>query len=169
MPGALVKPRHLKRAQFRNDVTSWWRGHALDISRRSRRSSTQGCRPDPQPMERILAQNLLVRRDDRGPSYHYTARSSTSFGNHTPSNDYRPRGLAGSSPCLVIALDGRHRSEPMSLRSKPRIIAALIGSVFSTTIFFSISPRSRPPRPATTQMLRSCRRTGRLAGKGCRG
>jgi type IV secretion system protein TrbB len=62
-----------KGAQFRNDVTSWWRGHALDISRRSRRSSTQGCRPNPQPMERILAQNLLVRRDDRGPSCHYTA------------------------------------------------------------------------------------------------
>ena len=40
-------------AQFRNDVTSWWRGHALDISRRSRCSSTRGCRPNPQPMERI--------------------------------------------------------------------------------------------------------------------
>jgi hypothetical protein len=47
------------RAQFRNDVTSWWRGHVLDISRRSRRSSTQGCPPNPQPIERILAQNLL--------------------------------------------------------------------------------------------------------------
>jgi hypothetical protein len=37
-------------------TTSWWRGHALDISRRSRRSSTQGCRPNQQSMERILAQ-----------------------------------------------------------------------------------------------------------------
>jgi hypothetical protein len=47
-------------------TTSWWRAHALDISQRSRRSSTQGCRPSQQPMERILAQNRLVRRDDRG-------------------------------------------------------------------------------------------------------
>ena len=34
-------------------IESWWRGHALDISRRSRCSSTRGCRPNPQPMERI--------------------------------------------------------------------------------------------------------------------
>jgi hypothetical protein len=39
---------------------------SLGTSRRSRRSSTQGCRPNQQPMERILAQNLLVRREDRG-------------------------------------------------------------------------------------------------------
>src|SRR5215475_11160721 len=55
--------------QSTGQTTSWWRGHALDISRRSRRSSTQGCRPNQQPMERILAQNLLVRRGDRGRLY----------------------------------------------------------------------------------------------------
>src|SRR4029077_4890489 len=52
--------------QNTGQTTSWRRGHALDTSRRSRRSSTQGCRPNQQPMERILAQNLLVRREDRG-------------------------------------------------------------------------------------------------------
>jgi hypothetical protein len=101
-------PRHARRAQFRNDVTSWWRGHALDISRRSRRSSAQGCRPNPQPMERILAQNLLVRRDDRGPSYHYTARSSTSFGNHTRRGSWRRTSRPGRS-------SGNHlRRQPQS-------------------------------------------------------
>src|SRR6516225_6624473 len=51
------------------------------------------------------------------------------------SNGYRPGGL-----CWVIALGCRHRSESMSLRSKPHILAALIGSAFSTMTFFSISP-----------------------------
>src|SRR5262249_45302126 len=55
--------------QGTGQATSWWRGHALDISRRSRRSSTQGCRPNQQPMERILAQNLPVRRGDRSRLY----------------------------------------------------------------------------------------------------
>src|ERR1700740_3353738 len=52
--------------QNTGQTTSWRRGYALDTSRRSHRSSTQGCRPNQQPMERILAQNLLVRREDRG-------------------------------------------------------------------------------------------------------
>src|SRR5262249_38210056 len=55
--------------QGTGQATSWWRRHALDISRRSRRSSTQGCRPNQQPMERILAQNLPVRRGDRSRLY----------------------------------------------------------------------------------------------------
>jgi hypothetical protein len=52
--------------QNTGQTTSWRRGHALDTSRRSRRSSTRGCRPNQKPMERILAQNLFVRRKDRG-------------------------------------------------------------------------------------------------------